>query len=92
MLEVQGVLVPAGSISDQCTRYADAYKFRVGNFLLIPIGYGGIANHSGTPNMEKVVEGQRMYLRTLRRIEAREELFFSYNEDAQERFGLRRHT
>ncbi|MGZ4847625.1 MAG: hypothetical protein ACXV3E_07570 [Halobacteriota archaeon] len=34
-LEVIGVLVPAGSVSDVCTRYADHYKFRVGDLLLV---------------------------------------------------------
>jgi SET domain len=80
-LEVIGVLVPAGSLSDLCTRYADCYKFRVGDLLLIPLGYGAMVNHSARPNMEKVVEGRKAYLRTTRPIDAGEELFFGYGEE-----------
>src|SRR5262249_51380241 len=40
VLPVTGVLVEAGSVANDCTRYADAYKFRVGEgLLLIPVGY-----------------------------------------------------
>lgn len=28
MLEVVGILIPADSVSDRCTSYADVYKFR----------------------------------------------------------------
>jgi SET domain len=79
-LEVIGVLVPAGSVSDVCTRYADHYKFRVGDFLLIPLGLGAMVNHSRHPNMEKVIEGEKVYLRTTRPIQPGEELFFTYGE------------
>ncbi len=85
-VEVIGVLIPATSVSDECTRYADPYKFRVGDSLLIPVGYGAIANHSSAPNMEKVVEGQRVYLRALRPIRKGEELVFMYSDYAQTRF------
>ncbi len=87
-LEVKGVLIPANSVSDQCTQYADPYKFRVGNDLLIPLGYGAMVNHSKDPNLEKVVEGERVYFRALRPVAEGEELFFSYSSYAQERFGL----
>ena len=40
-LEVLGVRVPAKSLADRCTTYADAYKFRIGKYLLIPTGLGG---------------------------------------------------
>lgn len=89
-LEVVGALVPAKSAADRCTRYADAYKFRIGKFLLIPTGYGGIVNHSSAPNMEKVTVGRRLYLRALRRIEKGEELVFVYSEYAQKKFKLSR--
>ena len=79
-LEVIGVLVPSGSVSDACTRYADRYKFRVGELLLIPLGFGGMVNHSRRPNMEKVVEGRSVYLRATRPISAGEELFFDYGD------------
>ena len=89
MLEVIGVLVPAGSESDRCSHFADGHKFRAGDYLLIPLGYGGIVNHSSTPNMEKVVEGRRVFLRALRPIAVGEELFWQYSAYAQERFGFR---
>ncbi len=79
-LEVIGVLVPAGSTSDACTRYADPHKFRVGDLLLIPLGYGGMVNHSQRPNMEKVIESHSVYLRATRTISAGEELTFQYGD------------
>jgi hypothetical protein len=89
-LEVLGVLVASGSVADQCTRFADAYKFRVADdLLLLPLGWGALVNHSASPNVEKVVEGHRVYLCTLRAIAAGEELVFTYSTYAQERFGLR---
>jgi len=87
-LHVQGVLVRRDSSADRCTVYADAYKFRVGNDLLIPLGYGGLVNHSLRPNLEKVVEGNKVYLQALRPIKAGEELFFCYSRYAQRRFRL----
>ena len=56
-------------------------KFRVGDLLLIPPGFGGIVNHSKHPNMEKVIAGQIVYLRTTRAIHPGEELFFTYREE-----------
>jgi hypothetical protein len=89
-LEVIGILVRAHSAADQCTRFADAYKFRVGaDLLLIPVGFAALVNHSLTPNMEKVVEEHKVYLGALRAIAAGEELVFTYSAYAQDRFGLR---
>ncbi len=85
-LEVIGVLISGKSVSDICTHYADLYKFRVGANLLIPIGYGVMANHSSTPNMEKVLKENRVYLRALRPIQRDEELVFRYSDYAQEKF------
>ena len=79
-LEVIGVLLRAGSVADLCTQYADCYKFRVGEFLLIPVGFGGMVNHSIEPNMEKVIEGRTVFLRTNRVVQAGEELSFRYSE------------
>ena len=79
-LEVIGVLVPAGSVSDVCSRFADRYKFRLGELLLIPLGLGAMVNHSRQPNMEKVIEGHSVHLRTTRAISAGEELFFTYGD------------
>jgi hypothetical protein len=79
-LEVIGVFVPAGSVSDVCTRFADCYKFRVGHLLLIPLGFAGMVNHSRNPNLEKVIEDQSVYLRTTRPVDPGEELFFTYGD------------
>jgi hypothetical protein len=79
-LEVIGVLVTANSTSDVCSRYADRYKFRVGDFLLIPLGFCGMVNHSNRPNMEKVIEGHSVFLRATRPIAAGEELLLRYGD------------
>ena len=39
-----------------------------------------MVNHSRHPNMEKVIEGEKVYLRTTRPIQPGEELFFTYGE------------
>ena len=88
-LEVIGCFVASGSTADFCTEYADQHKFRVGEKLLLPFGYGGMANHSLQGNMEKVIEGDRLYLQVTRPVAIDEELFFTYSEYAQARFGLR---
>lgn len=87
-LEVLGILVSADSVSDECTHYADPYKFRVGKDLLIPLGFGAMVNHSVDPNLEKVIEADQVYLRALRPIEEGDELLFCYSEYAQNRFRL----
>ena len=87
-LEVVGVLVRRESASDHCTHFADTHKFRVGELLLIPVGFGGMVNHSAEPNLEKVIDGERVFLRTLRPVAAGEELFFRYPDSALERFGI----
>ena len=88
-LQVIGVLIPANTISDECTSYFDPYKVRVGDLLLIPVGYAALVNHSSrAPNMEKVVTGKAVCLRALRPIKAGEELLYCYSEYAQKRFQL----
>jgi len=88
-LRIVGVLVMANSESDRCTDYADRYKLRAGELLLIPTGWGAKVNHSDDPNVRKVVEGQDVYLEALRPIAKDEELFFRYHEYATSRFGLK---
>lgn len=88
VLEVIGVLVRRESVSDRCTHFADHHKFRVGDRLLIPVGFGGLVNHSTTPNLDKVIDGDRVLLRTLRAVAAGEELFFRYPAAAIERLGI----
>ena len=86
MFSVEGILVRKNSLEDRCTAYADAYKFRAGNNLLIPNSYGGMVNHSANPNLEKMIIKKKVVLRTLRLILAGEELFFCYSPYAQKRF------
>lgn len=88
VLEVVGVLVRRESVSDRCTHFADRHKFRVGDKLLIPVGLGGLVNHSTDPNLEKHLDGDRVFFRTLRPVAAGEELFVRYPDAALERFGL----
>ena len=88
-LEVLGPLIRADSIADACTVYADQHKFRVGGLLLLPVGYGGMVNHSRTPNLCKIIEGDRVYLQALRIIQPGEELFYTYPDTALVRFGLK---
>jgi SET domain-containing protein len=89
-LEVVGVLVRRDSPADRCTHFADRHKFRVGaDLLLIPVGYGGMVNHSPEPNLERVEFAGRVVLRTLRPVAAGEELFFAYSDAARERLGFR---
>jgi hypothetical protein len=88
-LRVVGVRFAADSVADRCTRYADAYKFRVGADLLLPVGYAGLVNHCAQhPNLEKIIEGNEVLLRVTRPVAVGEELFFTYSTYAQERFGL----
>ena len=87
--EVIGVLVRRDSLSDKCTHFCDHHKFRVGeDLLLIPMGIGGMANHSLTPNLAKVFEGERVFLQLTQDVAADTEVFFTYTEFAQEAFGL----
>jgi uncharacterized protein len=86
--EVIGVLVSADSAADRCSAFADHHKFRVGDDVLVPLGYGGMANHSDTPNLVKVVEDDRVYLVALRPIAVGEELCHRYNDAARQRMGL----
>lgn len=89
-LEVVGVMVSRDSRSDRCSHFCDHHKFRVGeDRLLIPLGFGGMVNHSPTPNLQKVFVGDRLYLEALRDLPAGEEVFFTYTPYAQETFGLR---
>ena len=87
-LEVVGPDPCADLVADACTAYADQHKFRVGDLLLIPVGYGGMVNHSRTPNLQKIIEGERVYLQASRTIQPGEELFFTYPDGALIRFGL----
>lgn len=86
-LDVVGILVASHSIADRCTHYADPYKYRVGDALLIPLGFGAMVNHADVPNVEQLVEDGCVRLRMLRPIAAGEELLLTYGADAQRRFA-----
>ena len=58
-LAVIGVTIRTDSHADRCTRYADQHKYRVGDTLVIPVGFGAMVNHSTSPNMAKVVDARR---------------------------------
>lgn len=87
-LEVIGVLIRRESISDRCTHFADHHKFRLSDRLIIPCGFGGLVNHSAEPNLEKVIDGDRILLQAMRPIAAGEELFFRYPDAALERLRI----
>lgn len=87
-LSVIGVRVRRDSVADRCTAYADAYKIRVGDDLLIPCGLAAMVNHSTQPNLTKVIEGDAVFLELLRDVDAGEELCFCYSDYARERFGI----
>ena|SRR6185312_3234942 len=89
-LEVRGIIIQRESVADRCTHFADRHKFRLGDELLIPIGLGGLVNHSSEPNLEKVIVGRRIFLQAIRTIAAGEEIFFRYPDAALERFGMPR--
>jgi hypothetical protein len=87
-LAVIGMLVRRDSSADSCTSFADEYKLRAGQYLLIPCGIAALANHSAQPNLCKVVEGEAVHLELLRDVAAGEELCFTYSDYARERFGI----
>lgn len=87
-LAVIGVRVRSGSAADRYTAFADEYKLRAGEDLVIPCGAAAVANHSAQPNLRKVVEGDELFLEVLRDVPAGEELCFEYSDYARERFGL----
>lgn len=87
-LEIVGVRVRRESAADSYTAFADEYKFRVGDDLLIPCGIAALANHSSQPNVRKVIEGETAFLELLRDVEAGEELCFAYSEYARQRYAI----
>lgn len=55
-LEVIGVQVKRGSVADQCTAFADRYKFLASDdtFVVIPMGWGAMVNHSDDKGKQNV--------------------------------------
>ena len=87
-LRLVGVKVARDSVSDRCTNYADQYKLRVGEFLLIPTGWGAKVNHRDDANVGKAIEGEDVYLEVLQPIPEGGEIFLRYHPYALDRFGL----
>jgi len=87
-LAVLGVMVRRESASDGYTAFADEYKLRIGDRLLIPCGIAALANHSSDPNLEKVIDGDAIFLELLRDVDAGEELCFAYSDYARDRYGI----
>jgi hypothetical protein len=90
-LAVLGVLVRRESASDGYTAFADEYKLRIGDRLLIPCGIAALANHSSDPNLEKVIDGDAIFLELLRDVDAGEELCFAYSDRASQGLESRIH-
>jgi hypothetical protein len=87
-LEVIGLRVKPGSIADRCSPFTDRHKFLHADWLIIPLGYAGMVNHSPKPNMVRCEESDKLFLQALREIAADEELFHAYNQAALRRMGL----
>jgi hypothetical protein len=85
-LMVVGVRVRRESAADRYTAFADAYKLRAGDDLIIPCGAAAVANHSSQPNLRKVVEGETVYLELLCDVAGGDELCFEYSDYARRRF------
>jgi hypothetical protein len=94
-LEVIGVYVKTNGLADQCTQYAKRYKFAGSDKLdakIVPMGYGGMVNHSDELSNCKLVyekglnkrsqhAGQIIYKFT-RDIMAGEEIIGNYGTNA----------
>jgi hypothetical protein len=85
-LAVIGVRVRRDSAADRFTAFADPYKLRAGDYLVIPCGAAAVANHSPRPNLQKVVDGDAVYLELLHDVAAGDELCFEYSDYARARF------
>lgn len=93
-LEIIGVYVESKGVAEKCTKYANAYKFAAraeGTRHIIPLGYGGIINHTSEPERQNVAidyykhpprnpAGSELIYRFLRDIEPGEELLGHYGE------------
>lgn len=59
-LEILGVKVEYGSLTDRCTHYADRYKFAAEpastylKYAVVPLGLGGMVNQANTPEQQNV--------------------------------------
>jgi hypothetical protein len=63
-LEIIGVMVKSNSLTDNCTHYADKYKFAANGKIrqgkcetdfsrkIVPVGFGGMVNHAPMPEQQ----------------------------------------
>jgi hypothetical protein len=95
-LEIIGIQVKHKSIADQCTHYADHYKFgakpgQEQNRLVVPMGYAAIINHAPKSELQNVEirsnkgptrnpAAGQMVYFFLRNIKKDEEIFGNYGE------------
>lgn len=86
-LEIIGVRVKSGSVSNTCTAYANSYKFASSSDLehfIVPMGYGGIVNHAPSKEDQNVelrhVDSKTVYY-FLQDVEADEEILGNYGEN-----------
>lgn len=90
-LEIMGVCVTKGSISDRCTQYAEKYKFaatgtRNSNRVIVPMGHAGIVNHSNNEedqNAEIRKINNRMVYYFIKDIKQDEEILGFYGKPWQ---------
>jgi hypothetical protein len=91
-LEVIGVMVNKGSISDECTAYANTFKFAADyadsyRKHIIPLGYGGMVNHANqkkdqNAEIKYITKGGRKVCvyQFIKDIEKDEEILGDYGE------------
>lgn len=64
-LPITGVMVERDSVADKCTHFFNSYKFAanvkikndqidIGKFLIIPLGYASMVNHTSDKNQQSV--------------------------------------
>jgi hypothetical protein len=103
-LSITGVMVKRGSEADLCTYHFNSYKFaanvkvkgemiEIGDYLIVPLGYAGIVNHTDDPQKMSVQiryvgddypqktphSGKAVYW-FFRDVEKDEEIFGNYGE------------
>jgi len=95
-IEIIGVAVKYGSVADQCTAYANNYKFSAtaknADRKIVPVGYGGMVNHTNDLDKQNVHldhsksnknhphAGQAIYT-FFRNVRSGEEILGNYGDD-----------
>jgi len=79
-LEIIGVLVERGSVADQCTSYANNYKFGSSQegWVIVPMGYAGLINHTDSKEKRNVeIRNVRAKIPSKKRKEYRDVMSYS---------------